>query len=297
MDSASVQPSRGPQWALWAWAGVTLALGGWVFYPILVYDPHYAALAEIWATDDNYSYGFLVPPLALFFAWERRDVLRSLPQEGSVWGLVVIGFALVLFGVGVLGGVNFLPRLSAIVLLFGAIVWIAGWPWARELAFPVGFLLLMIPVPRFVFIQIAFPLQVFASVVAEHVLFWFGVPILREGNVIHLPHTQLEVAEACSGLRSLLALITTGVVFAYFFGRGWIHWIVIVLLSIPIAIFVNALRVTGTGYLAFHYGVEVATGYYHMLEGFAMFGLAFSLLASLGFLVISVLPAGGGESS
>lgn len=275
--------------------GVTAVVAAWVFFPVLVYDPHFMALAEIWLADDNYSYGFLVPPLAFYFAWERRDTLRTLPLEGSAWGLALIGLALGLFAVGMLGGVNFLPRLSAVTLLIGAILWIGGWRWARALAFPVGFLLLMIPIPRFVFIQIAFPLQIFASTVAEQVLFTVGVPILREGNVIHLPHTQLEVAEACSGLRSLLALVTTGVVFAYFFGRGWLQRTVIVFASIPIAILVNALRVTGTGYLAYHYGLEVATGYYHLLEGFVMFGLAFTLLAMIGFLAIRILPAGPPE--
>jgi exosortase len=188
--------------------------------------------------------------------------------------------------------VNFLPRLSAVPLLFGGILWIGGRRWAAHLAFPVFFLLLAIPPPRFVFIQIAFPLQVFASEVAEQVLFWGGVPALREGNVIHLPQTQLEVAEACSGLRSLQALVTTGVVFAVFFGRGWLQRVVIVAASVPIAILVNALRVTGTGYLAYHQGLEVATGYYHLLEGFAMFGLACVVLALVGFAVIWLLPEG-----
>jgi exosortase len=262
--------------------------------PILVYDPDpgLSALAEIWASDDNYSHGFLIWPLALYFIWERRRFLRELPLHGSAWGMPLVGFALLLFLCGMLGGVNFLLRLSVVPLLFGSILWVGGRRWARELAFPVFFLLLAIPPPQFVFVQVAFPLQILASQVAEGVLFQLGVPILREGNVIHLPYTQLEVAEACSGLRSLQALVTIGIVFAYFFGRGWLQRIAIVCASLPIAITVNALRVTGTGYLAYHYGLEVATGYYHMLEGFAMFGLACALLAGIGFALIRLLPKG-----
>jgi exosortase len=292
MELSAAPPSRDASVHRWAWTAVTLGLAAWVFYPILVYDPdpELLALGELWARDDNYSHGFLIGPLALYFVWELRESLRELPVAGSAWGLPFVGLALLLFLAGILGGVNFLARLSAVPLLFGGILWIGGWRWAGTLAFPVLFLLLAIPPPRFVFIQIAFPLQVFASEVAEQVLFWSGVPALREGNVIHLPHTQLEVAEACSGLRSLQALITTGVVFAYFFGRGWLQRVVIVAASLPIAILVNAFRVTGTGYLAYHQGVEVATGYYHLLEGFAMFGLACAVLAAVGFAVIRLLP-------
>jgi exosortase len=299
MDTSVVPHLPAGNLQRWLWTTLTLGLAAWVFYPILVYDPDptLASLGEIWASDDNYSHGFLIGPLALYFVWGRRHVLRNLPVEGSAWGLPVIGFALLLFLVGTLGGVNFLPRLSAVCLLFGGILWIGGAPWIKALAFPVLFLLLAIPPPRFVFIQLAFPLQVFASEVAEQVLFWVGVPILREGNVIHLPHTQLEVAEACSGLRSLQALVTVGVVFAYFFGRGWVQRVLIVLVSLPIAIAVNALRVTGTGYLAYHYGLEVATGYYHTLEGFAMFGLAFGLLTVVGFALIWLVPTGSREGA
>ncbi len=295
-------PSPAARLQKWAWPLLTLGLTAWVFYPILVYDadPELMSLAEIWGSDDNYSHGFLIAPLALYFVWDRRHVFRSLPVERSWWGLLFILLALLLYLVGMLGGVNFLPRLSAVPLLLGGILWIGGRAWAWQLAFPVLFLLLAIPPPRFVFIQIAFPLQVFASEVAEQVLFWVSVPIVREGNVIHLPHTQLEVAEACSGLRSLQALVTVGVVFAYFFGRGWLQRILIVGASLPIAILVNAFRVTGTGYLAYHYGLAVATGYYHTFEGFAMFALAFALLAALGFAVIRLVPDGsksGGDAA
>lgn len=294
MQLSVVHPSRAAQIHRWFWVSATLALAAWVFYPILIHESGtgLAGLAQIWASDDNYSHGFLIGPLALYFVWERRQVLRSLPQSGSAWGLPLIGLALLLFLAGMLGGVFFLTRVSVVALLLGGVLWIGGRRWGRELAFPVLFLLLAIPPPRLLFVQVAFPLQVFASEVAEQVLFWAGVPILREGNIIHLPYTQLEVAEACSGLRSLQALVTTGVVFAYFFGRGWIQRVSIVAAALPTAILVNALRVTGTGYLAYHYGLEVATGYYHTLEGFAMFGLAFALLTIVGFAVIRFVPAG-----
>jgi exosortase len=285
-------PSLEIAWGYWLWVAVCLVLGTAVFFPILVHnaDPDLLSLVDMWDSDESYSYGYLIPPLAAYFVWEGRDKLRGIPVQGSGWGLAVLGLALLMLMVGMLGGVNFLPRASAVVSLLGGILWIGGWGWTRALLFPVLFLLLMIPIPEFILIQISFPLQLFAARVAEELLFLVNVPMLRSGNVITLAHTQLEVAEACSGLRSLLALVTTGVTFAYFFGRTALQRTVIVLSSIPIAIAVNALRVAGTGWLAHSYGLEVASGYYHTLEGFMMFGLAFALLALIGFLTISVLP-------
>jgi exosortase len=273
---------------------VCLVLGTFVFFPILVHspDPELVSLADMWELDENYSYGYLIPPLALYFLWEKRAELVGLRAQGNGWGLALIGAALLMFLVGILGGVYFLPRASSVVLLAGGILWIGGWAWLRALLFPVAFLLLMIPIPRFIFIQIAFPLQLFAAQVAEELLFWLNVPMMRSGNVITLAHTQLEVAEACSGLRSLLALITTGVTFAYFFGQSLLQRVAIVASSVPIAIAVNALRVAGTGWLAHEFGMEVATGYYHTMEGFAMFGVAFALLSLIGFAIIAVLPSG-----
>jgi exosortase len=283
--------------------GLALAIlavlcGGWVFFAILVWDPDpdLYSLVEVWMMDDEASYGFLIPPLAAYFVWERQYRLRGLPAEGSVWGLALVGVAFGFYFVGMLGGINYLPRASAVMLLLGGVLWIGGPRWTKELAFPVLFLLLMIPLPKFALIRVAFPLQVFAAEVAEATLFGIGVPILRTGNVIHLAHTQLEVAEACSGLRSLLALITTGVVFAHFFGQTPLQRLIVVSISVPIAIFVNAMRIAVTGWLAHNFGADVATGFYHSLEGFAMFGVAFVLLAGVGFTTAWLLPARSDES-
>ena len=278
---------------------LTALCGVAVYFKVIIWDPDPSlfSLVEIWLWDEEASYGFLIPPLAAYFVWERQYRLRGLPAEGSAWGLTLIAVALGLFFVGLLGGINYLPRASAVFLLLGGILWIGGPRWTRELAFPVLFLLLMIPLPQFALIRIAFPLQVFAAEMAESALYTLGVPIFRTGNVIHLAHTQLEVAQACSGLRSLLALITTGVVFAYFFGRTALQRLIVVALSIPIAILVNAVRVAGTGWLAHTFGAEVATGFYHTIEGFGMFGIAFVLLACVGFGAVWLLPGPSGETA
>jgi len=277
---------------VWLWAGLAVLCGAWVFFPILVHDPDpdLYALAEIWRVNDDYSYGFLIPPLAAYFVWEKYPRLRRLPVQGSALGLLLVAFAFALFFLGLLGGINYTARASFVFLLLGGVLWIGGRACARELAFPILFLLLSVPIPKFAMIQISFPLQIFAAEMAETTLHALGVPILRTGNVIHLAYTQLEVAEACSGLRSLLALITTGVVFAYFFGRSTLQRIIVVAAAVPIAILVNAMRVAGTGWLAHTFGTKTATGFYHTLEGFGMFGLAFALLSLVGFLTVWLVP-------
>jgi exosortase len=215
-----------------------------------------------------------------------------LPVRGSAWGLLLIGLALLVFLTGIMGAVNYLARFSVVILVPGVVLYLLGWRFARALLFPMIFLALMVPPPYFIWAQIATPLQEFAARTAEWSLFWLRVPVLRTGNVITLANTQLEVAEACSGLRSLMALFTTGIVFAYFFARTAPQQLLIVFASVPIAIFVNAARVTGTGWLAYHYGTRVATGYYHQLEGFGMFLVAFALLTLVGLAVLAVVPGG-----
>ncbi|MCH8133272.1 MAG: exosortase [Myxococcales bacterium] len=147
-----------------------------------------------------------------------------------------------------------------------------------RVAFPLVFLFLMIPLPQSLMNVITFPLQLIASDMAVSALYIIEVPALREGNIIHMADTTLLVAEACSGLRSVMALGTVAVVFAYFFRKNFIERLIIIASALPIAIFVNAFRVALTGFLTHHYGKEAAEGAIHMTEGFVTFSLALALL-------------------
>ncbi|MCA1651640.1 MAG: exosortase/archaeosortase family protein, partial [Acidobacteria bacterium] len=192
-------------------AAALLAVSGFV----VLYVNVVAKLIHDWATDDNYSHGFLIVPIALYLAWERRARLATARVRGNYLGLVVlIGSVLVLMA-GVLGAELFLTRISIIGVVIGMILFVWGWNYLRILAFPVAFLILMVPLPAIVFNQIAFPLQLLASRVGEVTLAAANIPVLREGNVIVLANTSLEVAEACSGIRSLISLLTLGIVFGY----------------------------------------------------------------------------------
>ncbi len=237
-----------------------------------------AKLIHDWATDDNYSHGFLIVPLAGYFAWERRDQLRRLPLAPRSWGLLIVGGSVAVLIAGLLGAELFLTRIALIGTLVGGILFVLGWQHLQVLLFPLGILLLMIPIPAIIFNQIVFPLQLLASRVGEASLSAAGVPVLREGNVIILANTSLEVAEACSGIRSLVSLLTLGIVYGYFVDRRPGVRTAIALSSIPVAIVANGLRVAGTGFAAHFFGPAAAEGFFHTFSGWLVFVFAFVLL-------------------
>jgi exosortase len=260
---------------------VSLLVGAFafLFWPVL------QKLVADWSTDDNYSHGFLIPPLAAYLVWERRDLLRGLELRPSVWGLVVVGGSWLVLLAGLLGAELFLSRIAIIGTIAGGILFCLGPRHLKALVFPVAVLLLMIPIPAIVFNQIVFPLQLLASRVGEGSLSMAGIPVLREGNVIFLANTTLEVAEACSGIRSLVSLLTLGIVYGYFMDPRVGVRMVIALSSVPVAILANGLRVAGTGFAAHYMGAAAAEGFFHTFSGWLVFIFAGVLL----FAIFSVL--------
>ena len=212
------------------------------------------------------------------------------PIEGSWWGLVPLVVGAASLAVGRLGTELMTLRSSFVLTLIGLVLLLLGRRVFRVLAFPLLFLFLMIPLPQSLVNVVAFPLQLVAADAAVRVLQALGIPALLEGNIIHLANAQLFVAEACSGLRSLMALITLGIVFAYFFRKSLVERVIIVLSAIPIAIVVNAFRVALTGILTHNYGQDAAEGVIHMTEGFFTFALAFVLLLGEAWLLQRLRP-------
>jgi exosortase len=255
---------------LYALATSALALG--IFGPILYY------MFLHWGLVDDYSHGYLVAPLSLYFAWERREDLRAAKIRPSWWGVLPLALGSFALMIGRLGVELTAMRVSFVLTLIGLQILLLGRDVFRILAFPMLFLFFMVPLPQSFVNVVAFPLQLIAADFAVQTLHLLQVPALREGNIIHLVDTQLFVAEACAGLRSLVALGALAVVFAYFFRKNSIERAVIVVSTVPIAIFVNAFRVALTGYLAHRFGSSAAQGLIHDTEGFFTFGLAFGLL-------------------
>jgi exosortase len=264
---------------------------------VLVYWNVFQKLVHDWANDGNYSHGFLIVPIALFFAWERRDRLRAITPKPAWFGLVVFGVSIFVLVAGILGSELFLTRISFLGVLTGIILFLAGWAHLRALVFPLAFLLLMIPIPAIIFNQIAFPLQLFASRAGEFAIRSAEIPVLREGNVLVLANTSLEVAEACSGIRSLISLLTLGIVFGYFTDRRvWVRSL-IALSTIPVAIIANGARVAGTGIAAHRWGPVAAEGFFHEFSGWVVFGVAFILMLGLQQLIARIIPSASSKTA
>jgi len=241
----------------------------WVYGGIL------SSLVRQWASDDNYSHGFFVVPLALYFAWERRADLKAAPLEPSAAGIVVVAISLAVLIAGLLGAELFLTRISLLGVLAGTVLYVWGRGHFRILAFPLAFLALMIPLPAIIFNQIAFPLQLLASRAGELVIGLAGIPVVREGNVLQLPSRTLEVAEACSGIRSLVSLVMLAIVLGHFTERRLGRRVLLALAAVPIAILANAARVAGTGLMSELVSPEAAEGFLHTFSGWLLFVVAF----------------------
>lgn len=275
-----------PLWQVAALSGITL----WLYWPILV------RLVGQWWHDPNFSHGFIVPLFSGYVVWQERKKLARLPLTPSWTGLVVAAIALFILVVGQLGAELFLSRFSLLILLAGIIILFCGWNYFRALLFPWAFLILMIPIPVIVFNQITFPLQLLASRVAAIVLPVLGVPVLREGNVINLPAMPLEVAEACSGIRSLMTLVAVATMYGYLMEkRVWVRW-VLALASVPIAVAANSVRIIGTGLLVQYWDPDKAEGYFHASWGWIIFVISLLMLYALHNLInMSLRKAGAGE--
>jgi exosortase len=255
--------------------GVLAALSLWIYGPILVH------LVGQWRSDQDFSHGFFVPLFSGFVVWQERKALARLTPRPAWSGLGVLFCGLVVLVVGQAGAELFLSRFSLLLVLAGLIILFFGWNLFRAVLFPWAFLLMMIPIPVILFNKITFPLQLLASKVAATALPLFGVPVLREGNVITLPTMALEVAEACSGIRSLMTLVALAIIYGYLMEkRQWMRW-VLVFASVPIAVAANSVRIISTGLIVQYWDPDKAEGFYHTFEGWFIFVLTLSMLVGL----------------
>jgi exosortase len=256
----------------WWQVAVLVVLIGWLYSSILYH------LVGQWWQDPNFSHGFFVPLFSAFVLWQDRSRLAAVPVTPSSWGLLIVVVALCVLILGVMGAELFLSRVSLLLLVAGLIIFFLGWNYFRAVLFPWAFLVLMIPIPAIVFNQITFPLQLLASKVAATVLPILGVPVLREGNVINLPAMALEVAEACSGIRSLLSLTTLAIIYGYLMEPRNSVRVLLALASLPIAVAANSFRIVGTGLLVQYWDPEKAEGFFHLFSGWLIFVISLLML-------------------
>lgn len=273
-----------------AWGSVLIfALMAAVYYRVL------AKLVTDWWQIPDFSHGFLVPIFAAYLVWTKRKILLDTRIAPAWSGIVFVVAGLVVLVLGVYGAELYLSRVSLVILLAGLVLCFGGWELLKELRFVLLVLLLAIPIPSILFNEITLPLQILASKLASALLPIFGVPVLREGNVIELPAMKLEVAEACSGIRSLMSLFTLSVFYGYFVEKSNLRRAILAVASIPIAIAANAVRILGTGLFVQYWDPEKALGFFHEFSGWVMF------LVSLGCLfivhrIMHLFPAKGGQA-
>jgi exosortase len=250
------------------------ALAPYIIVSVLLAAIYYRVFLKLvsdWYTLPDFSHGFLVPLFAAMLLWEKRAAICTLPFRPSWSGIPLLMLGLLTLLVGNYGAELFLSRISFVLIVAAIVLTLCGWAMLREVGLTLFVLLLAIPIPAIIFNQITMPLQFFASEVASSILPIFGVPVLREGNVIQLPAMQLEVAEACSGIRSLMSLFTLAVVYGHFIERSHTRRVLLALASIPIAVAANAIRIVGTGLCVQFWDPEKALGFFHQFSGWVMF--------------------------
>jgi len=244
------------------------------------YAPTWFSLVGAWASSDDYSHGFFILPLSLFILWKNRELLQLKLESGHWSGLILALSSLLVYLFSIYAEVLTLSSVSMIFCLAGAVLYLFGAGVLRQCLFPLTLLLFMIPVPSQIYSELTIPLQLLVSKVTVMLVSFCGVPVLREGNVIQLPQHTLQVVQACSGLRSIMTLLTLGAVMGYFsLHSNLLRWILFSL-AIPIAIAVNILRVMIMVLAIYLYSLDLTEGTLHTMFGLFVFCAALVLFFS-----------------
>jgi len=245
---------------------------------IFAYFPVWKRLILAWYSSDDYSHGFFIVPLFFYILWRKKEILAEIPIKPSLWGLALVIFSLLLYLFAHLAEIVTVARFSMVLLLAGMVIYFYGFLMFKALLFPLFLLLFMIPVPAQIYSKLTIPLQLFVSKASVGISSLLGLPIYREGNVIHLHDRTLQVVQACSGLRSMISLLTLSAIFAYLTLKSNLLRAALFFSGIPAAILVNIIRVLLLVF-AFHYfNYDITTGTTHTVFGIIIFVLALILI-------------------
>ncbi len=247
----------------------------------LLYFPVLQKLAHDWDTNDNYSHGYFIPILSIYIIYSLKDDLQQLPVKGSIAGLFLLIAGLAQLIIAHAGSEFFLQRASLIPVLSGIVLFCLGFSFFKKLLIPICYLIFMIPLPAIIWNKIAFPMQLLGSYLTEKIVGLMQIPIFREGNILYLSNTTLEVVDACSGLRSLTTLFALSAVFAILSSHTPLQKWILFLTAAPIAIFANIVRLSATAALASKFGGEVAQGFLHDFSGLVVFAVGILLLVTV----------------
>ena len=255
---------------------------------LAVYLPALVDLVSDWATDSNYSHSFLVPIISAYLIWRKRKELAAIEISPSKAGLAIIIAGLILFILGNGASEYFTVRISLVVTIFGLALYFFGGPMIKRTWFELLFLVFMIPIPYVIYFSATFPMQLLASKVTVAVLNLIGMPVVRQGNIIHLPEHSLEVAEACSGMRSLVSLLALGAIYAYLTQKRFSAKAILFLSTIPIAVLGNVFRVFITALIVYTTELNITEEPIHSIMGATVFVIAFIFLLIFGAILRKV---------
>jgi exosortase len=263
-----------PQRGKW----ILLSLGACLL--AVLYLPVLSGLVGQWLSDPNYRHGIVIPFVSAFLVWLRRDELKAQPGGGgAVRGVILIIVASALLIGGTAASELFTTRISLPVFLIGASSFLLGSAFTARLAFPLLFLFMMVPLPYIIYYKLTFPLQLLSARISAGILDLLQINVIRKGNIIHLPNYSLEVIAACSGLRSLMTMITLALIFAAFSNCSMTRKVLIVAWAVPAAIAANTIRLVVTAIGAYTVGGAFADGILHDISGLIVFFAGFLMLA------------------
>lgn len=254
----------------------------------ILYGPVIARMADEWARFPNLSHGFAIPLIAAYLVWARRDRLAQIPVGSSPLGLPLVVLGLAMLVMGSLVGEPFLARISLPVVLVGTVLFLAGGPAARQLWIGVAYLVFMIPLPYVTLRDVTYQSRLFDAAVTAEALRWLGVPVLREGVMLHLANMTLEVADECSSIPAVAALVALGAAYAQINPRPtWVR-IVLVVAAAPLGLASNIVRLVLTSLGAYYLGQIALDNVIHKFNGTSVFLLTVVLLIALDGALMSL---------
>jgi exosortase D (VPLPA-CTERM-specific) len=252
---------------------------------VLLFQDTFAYLYFVWHREE-YSHGFLIPLISGYLLWQRRHFLEQTRFRSSWAGVAVAAVGVAIYFLGTLASITTVDTYALVIVLLGAALAVMGWQAFRIALVPLALLFLMNPIPNFFYYNLSAELQLISSQLGVALMRLCGVSVFLEGNVIDLGSYQLQVAEACSGLRYLFPLITLGVIIAYLFrGPTWMRWLLF-LSTVPVTVLMNSFRIGVIGVLVDRYGVAQAQGFLHLLEGWVVFMICLLLLVGEAWLLL-----------
>jgi exosortase len=265
-----------------------LALGVTVLGVLVLYAPLVAGMAAEWSEFPSLSHGFAVPVISAYLLWRRRHFLAQAPIEGSILGLPLIVFALAMLVVGSLGGEPFVARLSLPLVLFGAVLFLMGGQVTRQSWLAIAYLAFMVPLPYLTLRALTYQSRLFDAGITAQALGWLGVPVLRDGVMLHLPNMTLEVADDCSSVPAIAALLALGAAYAQMQSRPtWIR-VLLTICAAPLGLLSNIIRLILTSISVYYFGPIALNNVVHKFNGTSVFLATVLLLVLLDTLLVRV---------